>query len=61
MAEVRDRTEWWSFHCAACGEHTCVGKPEALTLEEFGVMALNLYGDPPVCTTCQHEQARSVA
>jgi predicted RNA-binding Zn-ribbon protein involved in translation (DUF1610 family) len=56
MAEVRDRIDWWMFVCAACGEETFVGKPPEQNLEDFGKTAAMLYGDPPVCSSCQQDQ-----
>jgi hypothetical protein len=56
MAEVHDRIDWWMFVCSGCGEETFVGKSPGQTLEEFGLVSLMLYGDPPVCSGCQAEQ-----
>lgn len=56
MAEVHDDIDWWMFVCVACGEETFVGECAGQDLEDFGGAMLMLYGDPPVCTTCQQEQ-----
>lgn len=57
--EVHDRTEWWSFHCAGCGEHTYVGRDPRIHLEDFARLCWRLYGDPPVCTGCQRDARQS--
>jgi hypothetical protein len=56
MAEVHDQIDWWMFVCVACGEETFVGQTPDQTLEEFGRTSWILYGDPPVCSSCQQEQ-----
>lgn len=51
-----DEFEWYTFVCEGCGEETFVGKSPEQTLEDFGKLSARLYGDPPVCTSCQQER-----
>jgi len=50
-----DVLDWWTFTCTGCGELTYVGIPVGYDLEQFAEFAAVLYGDPPVCSSCQNE------
>jgi len=51
-----DELQWWTFVCSGCGETTYVGQDLAQDVIDFAAMCRLLFGDPPVCSVCQHER-----
>jgi hypothetical protein len=54
--DVLDQLQWWTFVCTGCGETTWVGQDREQDLADFAAMCRLLFGDPPVCSGCQHER-----
>lgn len=47
-----DALDWYSFHCAGCGQETFVGRQAEQSPADFAEMCSWLYGDPPLCSYC---------
>ena len=52
-----DQFDWFTFHCASCGQETFVGREPVQSVTEFKVMCEWLFGDPPICSFCLSSQS----
>ena len=51
-----DDFDWYGYCCHACGERGWLGRDRGQSVEDFGLMAMMILGDPPVCADCRADQ-----
>lgn len=48
--------DWYTFTCSSCGELTYTSRDPKQSLEDFALMCLWIFGEPPVCSECQRPE-----